>query len=63
MVRYEETAKKAILKILNVFLLEICYNEGELIMYNILVCDDDKDIVKAIEIYLNKEGYKIEKEV
>ena len=26
-------------------------------MYNILVCDDDKEIVKAIEIYLNKEGY------
>ena len=28
-------------------------------MYNILVCDDDKEIVKAIEIYLNKEGYNI----
>ena len=28
-------------------------------MYNILVCDDDKEIVKAIEIYLSKEGYKI----
>lgn len=28
-------------------------------MYNILVCDDDKEIVKAIEIYLRKEGYKI----
>ena len=28
-------------------------------MYNILVCDDDKEIAKAIEIYLNKEGYKI----
>lgn len=28
-------------------------------MYNILVCDDDKDIVKAIEIYLNKEGYNV----
>lgn len=28
-------------------------------MYNILVCDDDKEIVKAIEIYLSKEGYRI----
>ena len=28
-------------------------------MYNILVCDDDKEIVEAIEIYLTKEGYSI----
>ena len=28
-------------------------------MYNVLVCDDDKEIVKAIKIYLSKEGYKI----
>ena len=28
-------------------------------MYNILVCDDDREIVKAIEIYLSKEGYNI----
>ncbi len=28
-------------------------------MYNILVCDDDKEIVEAIEIYLQKEGYNI----
>lgn len=28
-------------------------------MYNILICDDDKEIVKAIEIYLSKEGYHI----
>lgn len=28
-------------------------------MYNILVCDDDKEIVKAIEIYLMKEGYQV----
>lgn len=28
-------------------------------MYNILVCDDDKEIVQAIEIYLKKEGYNI----
>ena len=26
-------------------------------MANILVCDDDKDIVEAIEIYLTQEGY------
>lgn len=30
-------------------------------MYNILVCDDDKEIVNAIEIYLSKEGYQIKK--
>ncbi len=28
-------------------------------MYNILVVDDDKEIVKAIDIYLSKEGYHI----
>ncbi len=28
-------------------------------MYTILVCDDDKDIVDAIEIYLNQEGYRV----
>lgn len=28
-------------------------------MYNILVCDDDKEIVNAIEIYLSNEGYHI----
>ena len=28
-------------------------------MYNILVCDDDRDIVEAIDIYLSKEGYNI----
>lgn len=30
-------------------------------MYNILVVDDDKEIVKAIEIYLGEENYKIYK--
>lgn len=30
-------------------------------MYNILVVDDDKEIVKAIEIYLEKENYFIYK--
>ena len=28
-------------------------------MYNILVCDDDKEIVDAIEIYLQQEGYHV----
>ena len=28
-------------------------------MYNILVCDDDREIVKAIEIYLTKENYNV----
>ena len=28
-------------------------------MYNILVCDDDKEIVEAIEIYLTREGYNV----
>lgn len=28
-------------------------------MDNILVCDDDKAIVEAIEIYLTQEGYHI----
>lgn len=28
-------------------------------MFNILVCDDDKEIVDAIEIYLSQEGYRI----
>ena len=28
-------------------------------MYNILVCDDEKDIVSALEIYLTSEGYRV----
>lgn len=28
-------------------------------MYNILVCDDEKDIVNALRIYLTAEGYKV----
>lgn len=30
-------------------------------MYNVLVCDDDKEIVEAIEIYLSQEGYRVMK--
>ena len=26
---------------------------------NILICDDDKDIVEALKIYLSAEGYHI----
>lgn len=28
-------------------------------MYNILICDDEKDIVSALRIYLSAEGYQI----
>lgn len=28
-------------------------------MYNVLVCDDDREIVEAIEIYLSQGGYKV----
>ena len=28
-------------------------------MARILVCDDDKEIVEAIEIYLSQEGYEV----
>ncbi len=28
-------------------------------MYNIVVCDDDKEIVEAIDIYLTQEGYHV----
>lgn len=31
----------------------------EELMQTILVCDDDKEIVEAIEIYLQQEGYHI----
>ena len=28
-------------------------------MYNVLVCDDEKDIVSALKIYLASEGYQV----
>ena len=28
-------------------------------MYHILVCDDDRDIVSALTIYLTGEGYAV----
>jgi len=33
--------------------------EEVIIMAKILVCDDDKEIVEAIEIYLSQEGYEV----
>lgn len=38
-----------------------CRRRNEESMANILVCDDDKEIVDAIEIYLSQDGYKIYK--
>ena len=28
-------------------------------MYNILICDDEKDIVNALKIYLNDKNYQL----
>ena len=28
-------------------------------MYSILVCDDEKDIVSALKIYLTADGYQV----
>ena len=28
-------------------------------MFRILVCDDDREIVHAIELYLTEEGYEV----
>jgi DNA-binding response OmpR family regulator len=33
--------------------------DEEIDMFNIVVCDDDKEIVEAIEIYLIQEGYHV----
>ncbi|KXO16256.1 response regulator receiver domain protein [Clostridiales bacterium KA00134] len=35
------------------------FNRGDTMAYNILVCDDEEDIVRAISIYLEAEGYKV----
>ncbi len=40
---------------------EACRRRNEGSMANILVCDDDREIVDAIEIYLSQDGYKIYK--
>ena len=28
-------------------------------MYNLLICDDEKDIVNALKIYLNDPNYRL----
>ena len=28
-------------------------------MYNVLICDDERDIVEALKIYLSGEGYSL----
>ncbi len=33
-------------------------DNGGSALYNILICDDDRDIVSALEIYLTSEGYR-----
>ena len=33
--------------------------EVQTTMYNILICDDEKDIVSALSIYLSTENYNI----
>lgn len=35
------------------------FTELEVVMVNILVCDDDKEIAGALEIYLRNEGYNV----
>lgn len=40
-------------------ILEVRHKRMEELMQTILVCDDDKEIVEAIEIYLQQEGYHI----
>lgn len=39
---------------------DVCWDKGRRRM-NILVCDDDREIVEAIEIYLQQEGYQVYK--
>ena len=36
-----------------------CFEREGNNMFNILICDDDKEIVDAIAIYLETEGYKV----
>ena len=33
--------------------------EGDREMYNILICDDEKDIVSALKIYLTDDNYSL----
>ena len=44
---------------LRFFIFELLFYEEESIMPTILVCDDDKQIVEAINIYLTGEGFNV----
>ena len=53
--------------IFNTFIRLLCYTEEDerfllkedMLMQTILVCDDDKQIVEAINIYLTGEGFRV----
>ncbi len=38
---------------------EVQDSTGRTVMYNVLVCDDERDIVSALRIYLTAEGYQV----
>ncbi len=38
---------------------EVQDSTGRSVMYNVLVCDDERDIVSALRIYLTAEGYQV----
>ena len=42
-----------------IFVLQSIYIKGGSPMQTILVCDDDKQIVEAINIYLTGEGFQV----
>ena len=39
---------------------DICILNEVMCMNTVLVCDDEKDIVSALKIYLESEGYAVE---
>ena len=49
----------AFLLILNMQGCRLKTDSREETMYNVLVCDDEKDIVSALRIYLTSEGYHV----
>lgn len=40
-------------------MINVSFGKGPFFMYHILVCDDDRDIVSALTIYLTGEGYAV----
>lgn len=57
--KIKENLKK-IRGFLNIFFVLCSYNMAEVyFVYHILICDDEKDIVSALSIYLSMENYKI----